>query len=199
MQETISVECPHCGEPIVVVVPESESQDQSSEYESEHAISAELVSWEEVEVTDPYSGNDHDIPVSQRLKADIQIDGEVRPFTFWYTPEYGYFKYVVRGQLESGLKSKDADSQDGELFFLNRGVPRDSDKQWTYLSADECRRRSKLAGLGDVAEDPDHEDKDNRFRIFLDEQEQPLVDDGDVAEELILKLAKGLVTFQTAR
>lgn len=199
MQKTITVECPHCGEAFVVVEPESESQNRGSEHEVEQAISAELVSWQEVGVSDPYSGNDVDIPVTQRLKANIRIDGKVRPFTFWFTPKYGYFKYVVRGQLDSGLKSKDIYSEDDELFFVNRGVPRDSDKQWTYLSADECRWRSRHAGLGEVTKDPNHENKDNRFRIFLDEQEQPLIDNEDVAEDLLLKLAKGLVAFQTTR
>lgn len=199
MQRTISVECPRCGEGFVVVEPESKQQTQGSNTEGKHRISAALVGWEEMEVSDPYSGNDQDIPVAQRLKADIRVDGEIRPFTFWFTPEYGYFKYVVRGQLETGLKSKNVHSADNELFMGNRGVSRASDKQWSYLNADECNRRSMQAGLGEVTEDPSHGDKDNRFRIFLDEQQQPLIDDGEVAEELLLKLAKGLVAFQTVR
>ena len=201
MQETISVECPHCGEKFVVVEPESgQNEDvEEQEPELEHPMTAELVSWEEVDVTDPYSGNDEEMPVEQRVKADIGIDGQEYPFTFWYLPEYDYFSYVVRGQVDTGMKSKDAYLVDRDrLTFTNRGMPRDSDKQWTYLDEEECRRRSDIAGLGEVVDDPEQIDKDNRFRIHLNEQEIPLVEDGEIAEVLVLKLAKGLVVFQTA-
>ena len=200
MKQSITVECPHCGEGFVVVEPESHRQEEESNSETPNPITAELLEWEEADLLDPYTGNDKEIPVAQCVKADIRIDGEERSFTFWYTPEYGKFKYVVRGQLQSGMKSKDIYVADGELFFINRGVPRNVDKQWTYLDRNECARRSRLAGLGDVTADPAHANKDNRFRIFLDEQQQPLVDDsGDVAEDLLLKLAKGLLVLQTAR
>lgn len=197
MQKTISVECPHCGEGFVVVEAEAEQQ-QNGVIEEEDSIKADLVSWEEVAPTDPYSGNDTEIPTTQRVKADIRIDGEVRSFTYWYTPDFEYFSFVVRGQLETGTKSQNGYTIDEGVSLTNRGVPRNSDKNWTYLDMEDCRRRSNLAGLGDVIEDPENEDKDNRYRILLDEEEQPLIENEEVSEELMLKLAKGLVVFKTA-
>lgn len=200
MKTTISVECPHCGESFVVVEPESEQQNNDSEQKAEQPIEAELTDWVELSVTDPYSASEDDIPVSQRVKADIRIGGEEYSFTFWYTPEYKGFDYVVRGQLDSGLKSKDIHSNDeGELFLVNRGIPRNSDKQWTYLDAEECRRRSNLAGLGEITNDPYHKGKDHRLRIFLNEHRKPLIENEEIAEDLLLKLAKGLVAYQTKR
>lgn len=199
MRDTIHVECPSCGERFVVVEPETEQEQNTAEPESGTRITAELVSWEEVGTTDPYPGSDTEIPVSQCVKAEIRIDGEVRIFNYWYTPEYSYFSYVVRAELDTGRKSHNGFVMDGGVSLTNRGVPRHSEKQWSYLTEEECRRRSTLAGLGDVVRDPKHQDKDNRYRILLNEPAQQLIEDRAVAEDLLLKLAKGLIVFKTPR
>lgn len=208
MSDTLTVECPHCGERFVIVQPEPQPDEQVSTTTAERPasesegsrpqITAELVDWDEVEPNDPYSGNDDDIPVTQRVIADVRINGTVRQLTYWYTPAYGYFSHVVRGQLTGGVKSKNAYPTEEGLAFTNRGNPRHSNKEWAYLDEDTCRWRSSEAGLGEVRGDPDNPDRDNRFLINLDEADRPLVgENGDANEELLLTLARGLVAFKT--
>lgn len=86
----------------------------------------------------------------------------------------------------------------GDLSIKNRGVPRDSDKKWTYLDRDECYARIVQARLdGELT--PTHDTK-TRFNIFLDNEEQQLVnEDGELAEELVKELGRMLIAFQTKR
>lgn len=199
-QKTFNVTCPHCEEEYVIVEPETESESGQATPSStvQKPMSAKLRHAEQIANTDPYTGSDVEIDVEQRVKADIEIDDTEYSFTFWYTPNYDYFTYVVRGVLETGQKSKDAfEAQDGRLYFKNRGVPWDSDKQWTYLTEEECQHRAELAGLGEVTPDEDNEHS-NRFRIYLGIDPQPLVNEnGEVAEQVLVTLAKGLIVFQT--
>lgn len=204
---SITIDCPHCGETLTVVDPERDSQnqpsaDKDSVMESISPLDAEVHSWEEVTPTDPYTGAESPRPtVSQKIKADVQINGETIPVTVFYAPhtsEWEYWKYVVRAKTNAGRKSKDVfDSSDG-LYLKNRGIPWVEDKDWTYLSKEACERRTRIADLGNVISDPEL-DYDNRFRLLLDEDEQPLIDsEGHLAERLVEKLTKGLLVLQSA-
>lgn len=166
------------------------------------SINTTLISWESVEPTDPYSAAETPRPtVEQQIKAEIAISGDTLPVTVYYSPHnegWEYWKYVVRARTDAGLKSKDVFAGENGLYLKNRAVPWDEDKEWTYLSMEECKRRAQIAGLGTVTEDTEI-DHDNRYRIHLDEHEQPLVDDeNNMAEELVLQLAKGLLVLQSA-
>jgi hypothetical protein len=190
-QNTMSVECPYCNERFAVVQEQSEQTHDQQSGEHEEPMNAELLSYEEIEGSQPYSGRDEEIPVEQCVQAKIDIDGKTRKFTFWYTPERDGYKYIVRGNLDSGSKMKTVYDGRNYAFYTDRGVPRNSDKKWTYLDEEECRRRANIAGLGEVrqsAEDP------NRNQILIDELEDGLTGN----EDLLLKLAKGLTVFQTA-
>lgn len=190
-QNTMSITCPHCEERFVVVQEGSEQTHNHQSEEQEEPMNAELLSYEEIEGTQPYSGRDEEIPVEQCVRAKINIDGEVHRFTFWYTPERDGYKYIVRGKFDSGSKMKTVYSGDGSPFYTDRGVPKDSDKDWTYLDEEECRRRAKIAGLGEVWESTE---TPGRYQIPIGESKEGLVEN----EELLLTLAKGLTVFQTA-
>lgn len=193
-----------------------------------------LESWtaKETATPEPYTGSDQEVPVEQYLEADIREiggkywlnpelqSGGFDPDTFriWYTPEHegdpDDIAYVVRANLETGVKTKNIyRTEEGELYVKNRGVPRNSDKQWTFLTEDECAARAHQAKLpGRIEQDPST-DKVNRYRIFLGEHLQPLVKkdedadedfgglnlQGELAEALVLELARVLVAFQTKR
>lgn len=189
-QNTMQVECPHCNEPFVVVQERSEQTHNQQSEEQEEPMNAELLSYEEIEGSQPYSGRDEEIPVEQCVRAKINIDGKVRRFTFWYTPEREGYKYIVRGEFDSGSKMKTVYSGDGSPFYTDRGVPKNTDKKWTYLDEKECRRRAKIAGLGEVRESAENPD---RYQIPIGESKEGLVEN----ENLLLKLSKGLSVFQT--
>lgn len=221
---SLTVECPGCLEAFAVVYPreaepsetEAEPSLDTREYEmylGEFVEGPVQRNAETPEVPSPYTGSDTDIPVAQYVTGEINGIGgkeggvdiaealEPDRFMFWYTPEHNAYSYVVRANLETGVKSKNIEVDDkGELYFTNRGVPRDgSDKQWTYLSREECERRAEQAQLDRVEADPDASST-NRFRIYLGATEQPLVDDdGTFATNLLLQMARGLVAFQTKR
>ena len=195
----IPTECPNCGESYTIVVMESDNEqntDQEDETDDPEAqMEAELLTWEETDPSSPYTGRDETVPVEQRVKCRIKVDGETYGFVIWYTPEHRHYRYVVKGELNDGPKMKNTyiDSDNNYIFYTPRGVPRDSDKQWTYLDDEECRRRAEIAGLGEI------KSGESRPRVLIGEPVQPLVKDGEVAEELILRLSKGLVAFQTAQ
>jgi len=193
-QTTISVQCPHCQERFVVVREEEASEQthnqQNPPEERDEPMNSELLSYEVIDGGQPYSGRDEEIPVEECVRAKITIDGKTHQFTFWYTPDRDGYKYIVRGDFDSGSKMKTVYSGDGSPFFTPRGVPKNSDKQWTYLDEEECRRRAKIAGLGEVQ--PPSESSD-RCRILIGESKEGLVENG----ELLLKLAKGVAAFQT--
>lgn len=218
-QSSVNLNCPNCTETIVAVLPgnisttrvtcpkcndefslvKTNQNESTDKGDSTEKLSATVQNWNWADERDPYSGNETDIPVEQRVKADVQMNNSTYSFDLYYTPEFGYFKHVVRGQLESGQKSKNAfkDEDSGELYFKNRGVPSDGKKQWTYLNEDECRTRSDIAGLGTVKPDT-KTGKSNRFRTYLGKHSRPLVDENDMLnEELVEALVKGLVVFQT--
>jgi len=208
-QDTMSVECPYCNERFVVVREQKASEQthtqQQSSDERDGQMDAELLNYEIIDGGQPYSGRDEPMPVKQCVRANIEIDGERYTFTFWYTPEDEHVGYVVRVNLSSGPKTKSAYRWEEtpyveELSYTDRGIPKDSDKKWTYLSLEECRRRAKIAGLpepescGDLQEsslDP------HRNTVWIGEKQRPPIEDDEVAEELLLKLAKGLLVFQT--
>lgn len=129
-------------------------------------------------------------------------------FKIWYTPDYedenGNLAYVVRASLETGVKTKNVyrreTPHDEVLHVKNRGVPRNSDKQWTYLDKNECLARARQAQMSDhVIQDPTS-DKPNRYCIDLNADLQPLVNaEGVLATDLVTELARMLVAFQTKR
>ena len=82
------------------------------------------------------------------------------------------------------------------LYVKNRGVPRDSEKQWTYLNELECRTRADQASLSGEMTQTDQ----GRYNIFLNHDVQPLVTaDGELADGLVKELARMLIAFQTKR
>lgn len=217
--ETVNLDCPNCGEtfvgvlsedsgPVRVACPECSDEfavvkavSEDSEPEKSggsDGLTATVDSWNWADERDPYTGSDSEIPVEQRIKADVRVDGSTYSFDLYYTPKFHYFDHVVRGQLDSGQKSKNAfEDESGQLYFKNRGVPSNEGKQWTYLDEDECQSRSKTAGLGRVEPD-DESGKANRFRTYLGQRSRPLVDEsGTLDEKLVKTLVKGLVVFQT--
>lgn len=182
------------------------------------------------EVADPYTGSDKSVPVTQLVVAKVRYMGGPRdkkhakkhgishpsdlPESFegesddtlkiWYTPEHAGdpddIGYVIRSDLETGIKTKNVYRDGDELFVKNRGVPYDSDKQWTFLDEEECQARAGEAGLPEkIVKDPST-DKPNRYRIYLNEDFRPLVNnDDELEEELVLELARVLTAFQTYR
>lgn len=169
--------------------------------ESVSQLDADIRSWKEVSPTDPYTGAESPRPtVEQKIKADVRVDGKTIPVTVFYAPhtkEWEYWKYVVRAKTSAGRKSKDVFDSPDCLYLKNRGIPWQEDKDWTYLAKEECERRAHMAGLGDVIADPEL-DYENRFRLLLDEDEQPLIDsEASLAERLVEKLTKGLLILQS--
>jgi hypothetical protein len=84
------------------------------------------------------------------------------------------------------------------LYFKSGGVPWDENKEWTFLSRDQLERRSRIAGLGDVVEEDDIvEDSEGRLALLLDVEPGSYVEKETLNEELVLKLAKGLLVMQS--
>lgn len=196
-RESVRVNCPNCNSDFPIVLPNS-GESRTAKANDGERLSTTVHHWSWANERDPYSGNDNEIPVEQRVKADVQVNESTYSFDLYYTPDFHYFEHVVRGQLESGQKSKNAFKNDSaDLFFKNRGVPLDGEKQWTYLNEEECRTRSDAAGLGAVRPEPDS-DKNNRFRTYLGQDSRPLVDESEsLNQELVEALVKGLIVFQT--
>lgn len=133
----------------------------------------------------------------QRVEATIEINGSAIDFEFFQKPEdqSHFWTHVVRAVTDAGRKSKNVVvSENGELYIKNRGAPWDVDKKWTYLSKEQLQERSKIAGLGEVIKVPESE---GGLGILLDEKNRPLVRDGELEEELVLKLAKVLLSMQS--
>lgn len=210
---SLTATCPTCDESFAIVYPD-ELREPSSDRSVYEPFLAGVEEWEQKEdAPAPYTGSQEAIPYAQYITAKIgglggaPIEQEMGPsheealkpdrFQMWYTPEHDEISYVVRADFETGVKTKNVySSPDGGLFIKNRGVPRDSDKQWTYLDRDECYARAAQAQLsGEIAEIDD-----NRYNIFLENREESLVsDDGELAEELVCELAQMLAAFQTKR
>jgi len=204
----MSVECPYCNEQYVVVqkkASEQTSNQQQPPEERGELMTAKLLQVEEIDGGQPYPGRDEEMPVEQCVRAQIEIDGETYTFTYWYTPEHRSHGYVVRVNLSSGSKTKSAyrweeEPHAGKLSYTDRGIPKNSNKKWTYLDLKECRRRAKIAGLpqpescGNLSESSLNPDRNT---VWIGEKERPPIENGEVAEELFLKLAKGLLVFQT--
>lgn len=191
------VECPDCGERFHVVLAEDVSEEQPTEQSSQ--MTAKLLSTERLDPKHPYPASDTNFQ-ADRLKADIEINDERIDFEFFYVPceeNFDYFTHVVRANTDAGRKSKDVfTTEDDALYFKNRGVPWNEDKQWTYLSKEELERRSDMAGLGEVIDDPGGE---GRYGVLLDAEDTPLVVDGEVQENLLLQMAKALLVFQSEK
>jgi hypothetical protein len=191
--------CPNCDEEIIVLLTESVGEQESTARDEDATLAAALVEWEEVGTKHPYGasgGGPEDI--DQRIKAEIQIDENIIPFEFFYKDDASYWTHVVRANTDAGRKSKDVFVSEQGLYFKSRGVPWDENKEWTFLSRDQLERRSRIAGLGDVVEEDDIvEDSEGRLALLLDVEPGSYVEKETLNEELVLKLAKGLLVMQS--
>ncbi|MFC7216008.1 hypothetical protein ACFQO4_18215 [Saliphagus sp. GCM10025334] len=221
--DSLTAVCPQCKEKRVIVYPD-ELRNQADEKPLYEPYVGEIIEWElKEDPPAPYTGSQEAIPYEQYITAKIDglgsrpvaVEGSqsheeaFKPdrFQIWFTPDHDEIAYVVRADLETGVKTKNVYSHvkigdeyryAGSLFVKNRGVPRNSDKQWTYLDLDECRARVVQAGLdGEVT--PTSGKNEGRYNIFLNNDPQPLVEDGELAEDLVLELARTLIAFQTKR
>jgi len=225
--DSLIVTCPSCGEELTVVYPDELTEENTSRSTYGPYGRGEIIKWElHEDPPNPYTGSDKEIPVEQYITAKITgiggdlygaYDGDVDqekfddlvpyepgpsdidPFQIWYTPDHDEITYVVRADVETGVKTKNVyGNPAGGLFVKNRGIPRDSDKQWTYLDRGECHARAAQAGLSrEMA--PASEQKD-RYNIFLEHEEQPLVDsENELSDELVSELARMFIAFQTKR
>lgn len=223
--DTLSVTCPSCEAKFAVVYPNELRKDDTTQQEPVEYTGEEIVDWELREAgPPPYTGSDKEIPVEQHVAVTIQgiggdlygayqkedsptgeteVSGETDRFQIWYTPDHEgsngeQVAYVVRADLETGVKTKNVykHTKGPNLYVKNRGVPRNSDKQWTFLDQGECRARAYQARLdGEMAETAE-----GRYNIFLEHDVQPLVDDdGELADELVKELGRMLIAFQTKR
>ena len=223
--ESLTASCPECGEEFTIVYPNELRKSQSTPPEPIPYQGEEIVEWElRDDGPMPYTGSKKEIPFEQYVVVTIagiggdlygayqdeeistdgkEVSGETDRFQMWYTPDHEgtdheQVAYVVRADLETGVKTKNVYKHvDGpNLYVKNRGVPRNSDKKWTYLNRGECYARSKQAGFQDEIT----KTGENRYNIFLNHDEQPLVDgDGELAEELVRELGRMLIAFQTKR
>lgn len=203
-----TVECPSCGEQFYVVYPEDDAtgdQPENQDSAQNHDVStldANLREWKQLEPRHPYPAeaawSEEQIKENiQRAQATIEINGRPKDFEFFYKPmdDFHFWTHVVRGETEGGRRSKNALwTEDGQLYMKNRGVPWNQDKRWTYLSEEELQRRSKMADLGAVIDLPETE---GGLGLLLGIEKQPLVESGEVNEELLLRLAKALLVFQS--
>lgn len=223
--DTLTVTCPGCEAEFTIVYPNELSPSDSTRQEPLEYRGEEIVEWELREAgPPPYTGSDKEIPSEQYVTASIQgiggdlygayrdespptgetdVSGETDRFQIWYTPDHEgsndeQVAYVVRADVETGVKTKNVYKLPGEpnLYVKNRGVPRNSDKQWTFLDREQCRDRVYQARLdGEMAETDE-----GRYNIFLEHDVQPLVDDdGELADELVKELGRMLIAFQTKR
>jgi hypothetical protein len=199
--------------------PESTTQETMVPYDE-----GEIVDWEHPsDGPKPYTGSDKEIPFEQYVRVTVGgiggdlygiekgglpeeqvLSGSQDRFQIWYTPDHDsdskeQVAYVVRADFETGVKTKNVYmAADGgpNLYVKNRGLPRDSEKKWTYLDELECRTRVDQAGLpGEIVPSGN-----NRYNIFLKHNVQPLVSDDDqLAEGLVKELCRMLIAFQTER
>lgn len=157
-------------------------------------LDAEVVNWKYTSKNDPYSGNDLTANISEVLRVCISLNGSQTDFDIWHlvgTNAENYdCSYVVRGDLDTGRKSKNPISDNGQLFVTNRGKPWADNRNWTYLSESDLQRRSKIAGLGKVT--PETERR-GEHRLYLGIHERPLVRNGTLDEVTVEVLAKMLV------
>lgn len=193
-----TVKCPSCGEQFQVVIPE-EMKTQSAE-ETDPKLTGSVVSWnlDEDDPTYPYTGSSGThADVEQRVEADVRVDSRTVSVTVWYTPHaenWDYFKYAIRGPADGGQKTVNVYDSDDGLFVKNRATPWTSGKKWTYLSPKELKRRSRIAGLGEVIED---EEGEGGYGLLLDLEEQPLVTDEELAEDFVVTLTKALLVMKS--
>jgi len=227
--DSLTAKCPQCQNELPIVYPKK-VRDSAQTKPSYEPLFGRFEGWEtKDDPLGPYTGRDENIPYDQYVIAKIAelggppgVDEESElyekadplgpdRFQIWYTPEHEApqwkkIAYVVRAELETGVKTKNVysirnNSNDSSnlLFIKNRGVPRNSDKQWTYLNAAECHARAVQAQL-----DPDRiypvPDQEGRYHIPLSQTEKPLINkDGELEKELVLELTRVLVAFQTSR
>lgn len=221
---SLTATCPRCNERFAIVYPDELRKAEASTPPYEPYSLASIEDWEpDEDPPAPYTGSEKAIPYEQYITAKIGALGgppnvtegspshveAMKPdrFQIWYTPEHDEIAYVARANLETGVKTKNVYSHGTSLYVKNRGVPRNSDKQWTFLDRDECYARAAQADLpGEITE---ADDKEGRYNILLESSKQPLyelnesAEDGDeeykLADELVLELARMLVAFQTKR
>lgn len=223
---SLAASCPKCGHELTIVYPEELKKDSGQRSTYELYGEGEILEWQlHKDPPDPYTGSEKEIPVEQYITLKIEgiggdlygaydddvdqetfndlVPEEVGPsaidrFQIWYTPDHDDIAYVIRADTESGIKTKNVYGPGNSLYIKNRGVPRDSDKQWTFLDRDECYARAVQAQLpGEISENPEQE---NRYHIFLEHDKQPLVDgENKLADELVSELARMLIAFQTER
>lgn len=222
--ESFTVTCPSCQMELPVVYPNESSPEKTTQDPMVPYGEGEIVDWEHPsDGPKPYSGSDKEIPSEQYVRVTVGgiggdlygikegtpreeqvLSGSQDRFQIWYTPDHDpdspeQVAYVVRADLETGVKTKNVYmAADGgpNLYVKNRGVPRDSEKNWTYLDELECRTRANQAGMSSEMVQSDT----NRYNVFLKHDVQPLVtDDDQLAEELVKELCRMLIAFQTER
>lgn len=195
-----AIPCPDCSSEIHVFFTDEDHVDGTGRDRRPSLLEASLVEWEEQEPRDPYSAHEATPELGKRIRAEVQVNGESIPVTIQHV-ESGYAtSYTVRAKTDAGQRSKDAyrfSSTDPRLYFADKGVPWDEDKRWTYLDREECERRAAIAGLGDVFKLEDGH-VGSEHGVLLDETARPLIDeDGAIPTDLVLKLTKGLLAFQS--
>jgi len=224
---SLTAACPSCGEQLTIVYPDELKEDTKQRSTYEPYLGGEILEWKlHKDPPNPYTGSDKEIPVEQYVTVKIKGIGgdlygqydddvdqekfndlvphesgpsEIDRFQIWYTPAHDEVAYVVRADVETGVKTKNVYSNHlGGLFVKNRGIPRDSEKQWTYLERGECYARAAQAQLpGEISEDPEQE---NRYTIHLEHDKEPIVDsENELTDELVLELARMFIAFQTKR
>lgn len=222
---SLTAACPVCKERFAIVYPDELYESKPTRSTSVPYKNEEIVEWElRTDGPMPYTGSEKEIPFEQYVIVTIRgiggdlyggdweeegpiddtaVSGQTDRFQIWYTPDHRgdnheQIAYVIRADLETGVKTKNVykPTQGSNLYVKNRGVPRDSDKKWTYLDRDECTDRLIQAQLdGEISES-----EENRYNIFLNHDKQPLVDERDeIADELVKELGRMLIAFQTKR
>lgn len=221
---SFTVTCPSCQMELPVVYPNELAPEDTTRETMVPYDQGEIIDWEHPsDGPKPYTGSDKEIPFEQYVRVtvggiggdlygieegalpeDQVLSGSQDRFQIWYTPDHDpdsneQVAYVVRADLETGVKTKNVYMAAGggpNLYVKNRGVPRDSEKNWTYLDELECRTRANQAGLSNEIEQADT----NRYHVFLKHDVQPLVtDDDQLAEGLVKELCRMLIAFQTER
>lgn len=208
--QTIDIDCNKCKKNHTVILPQSSREDSShqqnvnnesneSNNKNIEMIEAKLIEWTESEPKDLFTGREDSVSVTQRVDATVEMAGTKSPYSFSWTSEHKNYEYVVKGQVNGKEKMKTVYGEASEkLVYTDRAVPRNSDKVWTYIDEDECKRRALRAGF----DDPLVEDADvgppHRTNLVIGEAPRPeLVVDNEVDEEFLLKLARGLAVLQS--
>ena len=195
--ENVTIPCEDCRNEIRLYFGHSTVPDSES---SSSKLSAEVISWEERDPRDPYSAHEVSPELGPRIHVEVKVGEQNLPVTIQETISGYETRYTVRATTDSGQRSKDAyrfSDDDPRLYIADKGVPWDSSKRWTYLDRDECERRATIAGLGEVFLLKD-EQIGGEYGIMLGEESQTLLfEDGTLNTDLVTRLTKALLVFQS--